>query len=195
MFGRSLSALSVLVALAAAVAVTVAVALTAQALFTTHDALGEVDQSLTSVSQHADPLTYQIHTVNSSLVQIQQSLGPLHGQATDLNNLLAGVDQTLVQADGTVQNINNKAGAIEPSLSDADAKLGLGPTGEANEVGPSRGTAKVILLQNQVSQLLSVLVPVQSDLSNSSTLLAQTNTHLHSVCTTGVVGVLPGGSC
>lgn len=195
MFGRSLSALSVLVALAAAVAVTVAVALTAQALFTTHDALGTVDQELTSVSQHTDPLTYQIHTVNNSLVQIQSSLGPLNGQATNLNNLLAGVDQTLVQADGSVQSINTKAGAIEPSLSDADAKLGLGPTGEANEVGPGRATAKVNLLGTQVSQLLAILVPVQSDLSNTSGLLATTNTHLHSICTTGIVGVLPGGSC
>lgn len=195
MFGRSLSALSVLVALAAAVAVTVAVALTAQALFTTHDALGTVDQELTSVSHHADPLTYQIHTVNHSLVAIQSSLAPLHDQATNLNNLLAGVDQTLVAADGTVQDINNKATPIEASLSDADAKLGLGPTGEANEVGPSRGTAKVILLQGQVNQLVSILNPVQSDLGSSSTLLAQTNTHLHSICTTGVVGLLPGGSC
>jgi TolA-binding protein len=195
MFGRSLSALSVLVALAAAVAVTVAVALTAQALFTTHDALGVIDQELTSVSQHADPLTYQIHTVNNSLNQIQSSLGPLNGQATDLNNLLAGVDQTLVAADGSVQSINSKVSPIEASLSDADARLGLGPTGEANEVGPGRATAKVVLLQGQVGQLISVLVPVQSDLSNSSGLLSTTNTHLHSVCTTGVVGLLPGGNC
>ena len=195
MFGRSLSALSVLVALAAAVAVTVAVALTAQALFTTHDALGTVDQELTSVSQHADPLTYQIHTVNHSLVAIQSSLAPLHDQATNLNNLLAGVDQTLVTADGTVQDINSKATPIEASLSDADSKLGLGPSGEANLVGPNQATAKVVLLQGQVNTLVSILNPVQSDLSNSSTLLAQTNTHLHSVCTTGVVGLLPGGSC
>ena len=173
MFGRSLSALSVLVALAAAVAVTVAVALTAQALFTTHDALGVVDADLTSVSQHADPLTYQIHTVNNSLVQIQSSLAPLHGQADNLNSLLASVDQTLVQADGTVQSINTRAAAIEPNLSDADSKLGLGPSGEANEVGGSRGTAKVLLLQAQVHQLLGILVPVQSDLGSSSTLLAQ----------------------
>lgn len=198
MFARGLSAVSVLLVLVAAVAVTTAVALTGIALNSANDSLGVVDSDLTSVSGHADPLTFQVHTVNNALDQIQAALAPLHGQADTLNGLLGGINQTLVAADGSVVSINSKAGPIESSLVDSDAKLGLSPSGEAGEVGPSRATAKVVLLQGQVSQLLSVLVPVQSDLSGSSSQLANTNTHLHSACTSGaggLVGILPTGSC
>jgi TolA-binding protein len=195
MFARGLSAVSVLLVLVAAVAVTTAVALTGVALNSANDSLGTVDADLTSVSSHADPLTYQIHTVNNSLVQIQSSLQPLSGQANQINGLLGGINQTLVSADASVADINSKAGPIESTLADSDARLGLGPTGEANEVGPSRATAKVNLLGTQVQQLLAVLVPVQSDLSDTSGLLSQTNTHLHSICTTGILGPDPLGSC
>lgn len=195
MFARGLSALSVLLVIVAAVAVTTAVALTGIALNSANDSLGTVDADLTSVSHHADPLTYQIHTVNNALVQIQQQLAPLHGQADQLNGLLTGINQTLVSANSSVSSINSKVPTIESSLTDADARLGLGPTGEANEVGPSRATAKATLLAAQVQQLLSVLVPVQADLASSSSLLAQTNTHLHSACTGPILGLLPTGSC
>ena len=195
MFARGLSAVSVLLVLVAAVAVTMAVALTGIALNSANDSLGVVDSDLTSVSGHADPLTFQIHTVNNALDQIQAALAPLQGQADNLNGLLGGINQTLVAADGSVVDINSKAGPIENSLVDSDAKLGLSPSGEAGEVGPSRATAKVALLESQVSQLLSVLVPVQSDLSGSSTQLANTNTHLHSVCTSGAGGLLVTASC
>ena len=195
MFARGLSAVSVLLVLVAAVAVTTAVALTGIALNSANDSLGVVDSDLTSVSGHADPLTFQVHTVNNALDQIQAALAPLHGQADNLNGLLGGINQTLVAADGSVVSINSKAGPIESSLVDSDAKLGLSPSGEAGEVGPSRATAKVVLLQGQVSQLLSVLVPVQSDLSGSSSQLANTNTHLHSACTSGVGGLLVTASC
>src|SRR5215472_7163319 len=186
MFARGLSALSVLLVLVAAVAVTTAVALTGIALNSANDSLGVVDSDLTSVSGHADPLTFQVHTVNNALDQIQAALAPLHGQADNLNGLLGGINQTLVAADGSVVDINSKAGPIESSLVDSDAKLNLSPTGEANEVGPTRATARAGLLVSQVQQLLGILVPVQSDLANSSTQLANTNTHLHSVCTSGV---------
>lgn len=194
-FTRGLSALSVLLVLVAAVAVTTAVALTGVALNSANDSLGVVDSDLTSVSSHADPLTFQIHTVNNALVQIESSLAPLHGQADQINGLLGGINQTLVSADGSVVSINNKVGPIESTLADADARLNLGPTGEANEVGPNRGTAKVILLNQQVAQLLPILQGAQSDLAGSEGLLSQTNTHLHSVCTSGAGGILPGGSC
>jgi hypothetical protein len=195
MFARGLSALSVLLVLVAAVAVTTAVALTGIAINSANDSLGTVDSDLTSVSSHADPLTFQIHTVNNTLDQIQAALQPIHGQADNLNGLLGGINQTLVAADGSVVDINSRAGTIETSLVDSDAKLGLGPTGEANEVGPSRATARAGLLVTQVQKLLSILVPVQSDLSGSSTLLAQTNTHLFSSCHSPAVNLLPGGSC
>ena len=195
MFARGLSAVSVLVLLIASVAVTTAVALTGIALNSANNSLGVVDSDLTSVSSHADPLTFQIHTVNNALDQIQSALAPLHGQADTLNGLLGGINQTLVAADGSVVDINSKAGPIESSLADSDAKLGLSPSGEAGEVGPSRATAKVVLLVGQVQQLLSILAPVQSDLAGSSTQLANTNTHLHSVCTSGVGGLLVTASC
>ena len=199
MFARGLSAVSVLLVLVAAVAVTTAVALTGIALNSANDSLGVVDTDLTSVSGHADPLTFQVHTVNNALDQIQAALAPLHGQADNLNGLLGGINQTLVAADGSVVSINSKAGPIESSLVDSDAKLSItSPTGEANEVGPTRATARAGLLVNQVQQLLSILIPVQSDLSGSSTQLANTNTHLHSACTSGaagIVGILPTGSC
>ena len=195
MFARGLSAVSVLLVLVAAVAVTTAVALTGIALNSANDSLGVVDSDLTSVSGHADPLTFQVHTVNNALDQIQAALAPLHGQADNLNGLLGGINQTLVAADGSVVDINSKVGPIESSLTDSDAKLNLSPTGEANEVGPTRATARAGLLVNQVQQLLAILVPVQGDLSGSSNLLAQTNTHLHSICTSGVGGILPTGSC
>ena len=195
MFARGLSAVSVLILLIASVAVTTAVALTGIALNSANDSLGVVDSDLTSVSSHADPLTFQIHTVNNALDQIQAALAPLHGQADTLNGLLGGINQTLVAADGSVVDINSKAGPIESSLIDSDAKLGLSPSGEAGEVGPSRATAKVVLLVGQVQQLLSILGPVQSDLAGSSTQLANTNTHLHSVCTSGVGSLLVTASC
>ncbi|MBV8527932.1 MAG: hypothetical protein JOZ75_06425 [Candidatus Dormibacteraeota bacterium] len=195
MFARGLSAVSVLLVLVAAVAVTTAVALTGIALNSANDSLGTVDSDLTSVSGHADPLTFQVHTVNNALDQIQAALAPLHGQADNLNGLLGGINQTLVSADGSVVSINSKVGPIESSLVDSDAKLNLSPTGEANEVGPSRATARAGLLVSQVQQLLGILVPVQSDLSGSSTQLANTNTHLHSVCTSGVGGLLVTASC
>ena len=187
--------MSILLILVASVAVTTAVALTGIALNSANDSLGTVDSDLTSVSGHADPLTFQIHTVNNALDQIQADLAPLHGQADNLNGLLGGINQTLVAADGSVVDINSKAGPIESSLTDSDAKLNLSPTGEANEVGPNRATARAGLLVNQVQQLLAILVPVQGDLSGSSNLLAQTNTHLHSICTSGVGGLLVTGSC
>jgi hypothetical protein len=195
MFARGLSAVSVLLVLVAAVAVTTAVALTGIALNSANDSLGVVDSDLTSVSGHADPLTFQVHTVNNALDQIQAALAPLHGQADNLNGLLGGINQTLVAADGSVVSINSKAGTIESSLVDSDAKLNLSPTGEANEVGPTRATARAGLLVNQVQQLLGILVPVQSDLSGSSTQLANTNTHLRSICTSGVGGLLVTASC
>ena len=199
MFARGLSAVSVLILLVAAVAVTTAVALTGIALNSANDSLGTVDSDLTSVSSHADPLTFQIHTVNNTLDQIQADLAPLHGQADTLNGLLGGINQTLVTADGSVVSINGKAGPIESSLVDSDAKLSItSPTGEANEVGSSRATGRVILLANQVNALLAILGPVQSDLSGSSSFLANTNTHLHSICNTaigGITGILPTGSC
>jgi len=195
MFARGLSAVSVLLVLVAAVAVTTAVALTGIALNSANDSLGVVDSDLTSVSGHADPLTFQIHTVNNALDQIQAALAPLHGQADNLNGLLGGINQTLVAADGSVVDINSKAGPIESSLADSDAKLGLTPSGEAGEVGPGRATAKATLLVSQVQQLLGILVPVQSDLAGSSTQLANTNTHLHSVCTSGAGGLLVTASC
>ena len=196
MFARGLSALSVLLVLVAAVAVTTAVALTGIALNSANDSLGTVDSDLTSVSSHADPLTFQVHTVNNTLDQIQAALQPIHGQADNLNGLLGGINQTLVAADGSVVDINSRAGTIENSLVDSDAKLSItSPTGEANEVGASRATARAGLLVNQVHQLLSILVPVQSDLSGSSTLLAQTNTHLFSACHSPAVNLLPGGTC
>lgn len=195
MFARGLSAVSVLLVLVAAVAVTTAVALTGIALNSANESLGTVDKDLTSVSGHADPLTFQVHTVNNALDQIQAALAPLHGQADNLNGLLGGINQTLVAADGSVVSINSKAGPIESSLVDSDAKLNLSPTGEANEVGPSRATARAGLLVSQVQQLLGILVPVQSDLSGSSTLLSQTNTHLHSICTSGAGSLLVTASC
>lgn len=195
MFARGLSAVSVLLVLVAAVAVTTAVALTGIALNSANESLGTVDKDLTSVSGHADPLTFQVHTVNNALDQIQAALAPIHGQADNLNGLLGGINQTLVAADGSVVSINSKVGPIESSLTDSDAKLNLSPTGEANEVGPSRATARAGLLVNQVQQLLGILVPVQSDLSGSSTLLAQTNTHLHSICTSGAGSLLVTASC
>ena len=199
MVARGLSAVSVLLVLVAAVAVTVAVALTGIALNSANESLGTVDSELTSVSSHADPLTFQVHTVNNSLVAIQAALAPLHGQADQVNGLLSGINQTLVSADGSVVDINSKAGPIESTLADSDAKLSItSPTGEANEVGASRATGRVVLLQSQVNQLLAILVPVQSDLNGSSTFLAQTNQHLFSACNSGlagVVGLLPGGHC
>ena len=187
--------MSVLLILVASVAVTTAVALTGVALNSANDSLGVVDSDLNSVSSHADPLTFQIHTVNNALDQIEAELAPLHGQADNLNGLLGGINQTLVAADGSVVDINSKAGPIESSLADSDAKLGLAPSGEAGEVGSSRATAKVVLLVGQVQQLLAILVPVQGDLSGSSGLLAQTDTHLHSICTSGAGGLLVTGSC
>ena len=195
MFARGLSVVSVLVILVASVAVTAAVALTGIALNSANDSLGVVDSDLTSVSSHADPLTFQIHTVNSTLDQIQADLAPLHGQADTLNGLLGGINQTLISADASVVSINGKAGPIENSLMDSDAKLGMSPSGEAGEVGASRATAKVVLLVGQVQQLLGILGPVQSDLAGSSTQLANTNTHLHSICTSGVGSLLVTASC
>ena len=195
MFARGLSAVSVLILLVAAVAVTTAVALTGIALNSANDSLATVDSDLTSVSSHADPLTFQIHTVNNTLDQVQADLAPLHGQADTLNGMLGGINQTLVTADGSVVDINSKAGPIESSLTDSDAKLGLSPSGEAGEVGASRATAKVVLLVGQVQQLLGILGPVQSDLAGSSTQLANTNTHLHSICTSGVGSLLVTASC
>jgi len=195
MFARGLSALSVLLVLVAAVAVTTAVALTGIALNSANDSLGVVDSDLTSVSGHADPLTFQVHTVNNALDQIQAALAPLHGQADNLNGLLGGINQTLVAADGSVVSINSKVGPIESSLVDSDAKLGLSPSGEAGEVGVNRATTRAGLLVNQVQQLLAILVPVQSDLSGSEGKLAQTNTHLNSACHSPAVNLLPGGSC
>lgn len=196
MFARGLSAVSVLLVLVAAVAVTTAVALTGIALNSANESLGTVDKDLTSVSGHADPLTFQVHTVNNALDQIQAALAPIHGQADNLNGLLGGINQTLVAADGSVVSINSKVGPIESSLTDSDARLGLSPSGEAGEVGGGgRATTRATLLVNQVQQLLGILVPVQSDLSGSSTLLAQTNTHLHSICTSGAGSLLVTASC
>lgn len=173
----SLGAFGVLTA-----AVIIAVGLTGSALVNANDSLGVVDAELTSVSGHADPLTYQVHTVNTALTNIEADLHPLSGQADTLNGLLSGTNSSLTSTDGLVKDVLAKAGPIEASLQDADAKLGLGPTGEANEVGSARATARVNLLNGQVASLIAILTPVTSDLSTIEALLGQTNTHLASAC-------------
>lgn len=180
----SLGAFGVLTA-----AVIICVGLTGGALVKANDSLGVVDTALTSVAGHADPLTYQVHLVNTSLTSIEQDLSPLHGQADTLNGSLATVNQTLTSADASVSSILGKANAIEPSLVDVDHQLAT----EAQEVGTTRASARVGLLNDQVSSLAGILGPVQGDLGNIEGLLRTTNDHLTSSCLhlAGLTSLLP----
>lgn len=178
-----LTILSIAVFLVLTGAVIYCVGFTGKALVEANDKLGVVDTELTSVGNHADPLTFQVQKVNSSLDSIQSALQPIHGQADTLNGILTGVNSTLTSADGTVKSINSLAGQIEPHLISSDTALGLGPTGEANEVGPSRATAKVQLLAGQqLDAAIAALTPAEQDLSNVEGNLSQTNDHLKSAC-------------
>lgn len=163
------------------------VGLTGNALTEANDRLATVDSELTAVSGNADPLTAQVDKVNSSLTQIEQALHPLHGQADQLNGILAGASQTLTSADGTVKSILSKAGPIETSLADADTQL----ASEADEVGSTRASARVLVLSGQATTLISLLTPIEADLHTIEALLGITNDHLASTCNHLQTGVIP----
>jgi len=177
-----LTALSIGIFLVLTGAVLICVGFTGNALVTANDSLGVVDHDLTSVAGNADPLTAQVHMANNSLTQIEQALNPIHGQADNLNGILTGVNATLTTADGRVKSINNQVGPIESHLVSSNNALGFGPTGEANQLEAPRATGRVTLLDNQVSNLISILTPVEGDLSNIEGNLKFTNDHLASAC-------------
>lgn len=182
-----LSALSIGAFLVLTAAVIGAVALTGNALTAANDSLASIDASLTSVGQHADPLTYQITKVNTTLTDIDQRLSPLHGQADNLNGILTGVNDTLTSANASVSSILGHAGPIEASLADADAHL----ASEAREVGQGQATTRVADLSNLASTVIGLLGPIKSDLDGSALKLAQTNDHLNSACNS----LPPPGGC
>lgn len=186
-----LTAMSIVAFWVLTAAVLIFVGLTGNALLSANDRLETTDKDLTSVRGHTDPLTEQVHIVNNHLVDIESALQPIHGQADQLNPILIQVNQTLTEADPIVKSVEGHAANAEQHLVAAD--------GHARTVAgnASQASGKVTTLQSSiVTQVLNLLVPIESDLSSASGSLSSTQVDLLQACNKiGVLALLSGNSC
>lgn len=152
------------------------VALVDGALRQADGGLDGVEGALTAVHGHADPLAFQIESVNGSLERMRRSLAPLDGQASELAATLGGIRDGLRDAGGDLAGIDGHFARSFEGARRIDTDFATAARDLGSIVG---GTTSLGAL---VAHTVAAFEPLARDFSAIAMRLADAERHMWSGC-------------